>query len=167
MKKRNILFISIMLVAISAIAQKQFILESPDGKLRADITVGKVIEYQVSHKGDLMLDKSPLSMTLGDGQSFGIEPRLSGSSTKTVNKKIDAPIYKRSEIIENYNELSLKFKDNYNIIFRAYNDGVAYRFETTLKKPFIVESEQAVFNFPADSKAYIPYVKNKKNSLEA
>ena len=167
MKRTNLLFFAFLLIAMSAIAQKQFILKSPDGKLQADITLGKFIEYKVSHNGDLMLDKSPVSMTLGDGKSFGVDPRLAGNATKTINRTIDAPIYKKSQIADHCNELTLKFKGDYNVIFRAYNEGIAYRFETTLKKPFVVENEQVVFNFPAECKAYIPYVKNKRNSLEA
>lgn len=151
---------------LSSFAQKQFTLKSPDGKLNADISVGNVIEYSVSHNGDLMLDKSPLSMKLSGGQSFGIDSKLSGSFTKAVNQEIDATIYKRKKIRDNYNELTLKFKEGFSIVFRTYNDGVAYRFISNLKKSFKVESEQAVFNFPADQKAYIPYVQIVREPIE-
>jgi alpha-glucosidase len=139
------------------VAQKQFTLKSPNGKLETNIDVGKTVEYSVFHDGDMMLAKSSVAMILADGSAFGIDARLSGSSTGTVNQTIDAPVYKRSKIIENYNELTLKFKGDYNIIFRAYDDGIAYRFVSTSKKPFIVENEQAEFNFPADRKAFIAY----------
>ncbi|MDR1557054.1 MAG: glycoside hydrolase family 97 protein [Tannerellaceae bacterium] len=142
-------------------AQKTFTLQAPDGKLQATVSVGDVVEYTVSHDGDLLLDKSALSMTLADGTTFGKKTRLSGSSSKTVNQTIDAAVYKRNKVVDNYNELTLKFKGDYQIIFRAYNDGIAYRFVSTTKKPFIVESEQAEFNFPADNKAYIAYANTK------
>ncbi|WP_080903919.1 glycoside hydrolase family 97 protein [Parabacteroides sp. Marseille-P3160] len=164
--KKNLLNLSFLLIVISTSAQKLFVLESPDKKLKADIAVGKLIEYQVSHAGATMLLKSPISLTFSDNQVFGVNPRLSGSTRKTVDQILDAPIYKKAKIKDNYNELTLEFKNDYNIVFRAYNDGFAYRFETIRKSPFIVENEQVVFNFPAESKAYIPYVKNKGNSLE-
>lgn len=151
---------------LSSFAQKQFTLKSPDGKLNADISVGNVIEYSVSHNGDLMLDKSPLSMKLSGGQTFGLSSKLSGSFTKSVNQEIDATIYKRKKIKDNYNELTLKFKEGFSVVFRTYNDGVAYRFIANLKKSFNVESEQAVFNFPADQKAYIPYVQIVREPIE-
>lgn len=154
-------------LATGALAQKQFTLASPDGKLTSEISVGDIIEYSVSHNGDLMLAKSPLSMTLDDSKSFGVKSKLVGSSTKTVNQTFDTPVYKRKSVSDNYNELSLKFKDGFNLIFRAYNEGIAYRFVSTLKNPFNVKSEQAVFNFPADRKAYIPYVQVQRESLEA
>ncbi|MCU6167888.1 glycoside hydrolase family 97 N-terminal domain-containing protein, partial [Enterobacter roggenkampii] len=97
------------------------------------------------------------SMTLTDGSTFGINTKLSGSSVKTVNQIIDASVYKRNKIEDNYNELTLKFKGDYNIIFRAYNDGIAYRFVSTSKKPLVIENEQAEFNFPADQKVFVAY----------
>ena len=146
--------------------QKQFVLKSPDNKLQAIIKIGQQVKYSIHHDGDLMLDESPISMKLSDGKSFGIDAKLSKSTTKTVNGTIESPIYKKSNIIDNYNELQLKFKNDYDIIFRAYNDGIAYRFVSHLKKPFTVENEQAVFNFPKDYHAYIPYVPSSTNSFE-
>lgn len=161
------LFCMILCCSLSAVAQKQFVLKAPDGKLEATINVGKTIDYSITHNGDLMLDKSAISMTLNNGLSYGVDAKLSGSSTKTVNQTIDAVIYKRKQVKDNYNELTLKFKGDYNIVFRAYNDGIAYRFVSTSKKAFIVDNEQAEFNFPADRKAFINYAnKPETRSLE-
>ena len=41
---------------------------------------------------------------------------------------------------------------------------MAYRFETNFKKPFTVENEQAVFNFPGNPKAFLAYVNKADNS---
>ncbi|MDR2949831.1 MAG: glycoside hydrolase family 97 protein [Prevotella sp.] len=170
MKKNFLTIFSLfcmLLCSLSALAQKQFVLKAPDGKLEATINVGKTIDYSITHSGDLMLDKSSISMTLNDGSSYGIDAKLSGSSTKTVNQTINAVIYKRKQVKDNYNELTLKFKGDYNIVFRAYNDGIAYRFVSASKKPFIVNNEQAEFNFPADRKAFINYAnKPETRSLE-
>lgn len=151
---------------VTTLAQKPFVVQSPDGKLKVNISVDNIIEYSLEHDGDLMLKNSPISMVLTDGTSFGVNSKLSDSSTKTVNQTITASIYKKKEIIDNYNELNLKFKEGFNIIFRAYNDGIAYRFVSNLKKPFEVKEEQAIFNFPKDEKAYIPYVQIVKEPLE-
>lgn len=168
----SIKFILCALFSLSSLgmtlsAQKQFTLTSPDGKISTSVHIGSTIEYSVSHEVDLMLDKSPLSMTLDDGKIFGINSKLSGSSKRRVNETINAPVYKRRIVADNYNELTLRFKDGFNLVFRAYNDGVAYRFISTLKKPFKVMDEQASFHFPTDWNAYIPYVFLKRESLEA
>jgi len=164
--KKNLLLFVLMCLSTVLFAQKQFVVKSPDGKIETRIEVGKIIQYSVLHQGDLMLDKSAISMTLADGTAYGVDTKLSKSATKAIDQTIDAPVYKRKQIIENYNELTLKFKGDYDIIFRAYNDGVAYRFVTASKKPFIVKNEQAEFNFPADTKAFVNYANKKEGPLE-
>lgn len=37
------------------------------------------------------------------------------------------------------------FNENFKLIFRTYNDGIAYRFVSDLKKPFIVAPEQMAY----------------------
>lgn len=155
-KKYFILLICLVFLSPIASAQKQFILTSPDRKLKTNIDVGKTISYSVLHNEDLMLDRSAISMALDDGSFYGKDGRLLGSTVKTVDQTIHARIYKRQQIKDYYNELTLKFKD-YHIIFRAYNDGIAYRFVSLAKKPFKIKNEQAEFNFSKDDKAFINY----------
>lgn len=144
-------------------AQKTFTLTSPDGNLKMEITAGKTVEYSVSHKGDLMLAKSPLALTLTDGKTLGINSELSGSSTRTVNQTVETPVYKRRQITDHFNELTLKFKDGFSLLFRAYNEGVAYRFQSRFKQDFLVKNETAVFNFPFNAHAFVPYVLEKES----
>lgn len=171
MRNTNKSYILLLILAIiccrtSVSAQKQFLVQSPDNELKVNISVGNTIEYSVSHNGDLMIANSPISMLLTNGMSFGVNPRIAKLSTKTLNDTITASVYKRKEITDTYNELILKFKEGFSLVFRAYNDGIAYRFVSDLKKPFEVKSEEVNFNFPTDQKAYIPYVQNIKEPIE-
>lgn len=161
MLKSLSLLMFISALPLMVFAQKQFTLKSPDGKIKIEVRIDKAVNYSVSHNSDVMLAESPISVSLTSGQSLGIDPKLVGSSVKSVNQIIDAPVYKKKVITDSYNELTLRFKSDYNIVFRAYDDGMAYRFVSTSKKPFTVQSEQAVFNFPADQKAYVAYVNDK------
>lgn len=147
-----------LLICTGISSQKHFSLKSPDGKLSINIDIGEIIEYQVLSNNDLIIDKSPISMTIENNIVWGNKPKLTGNKQISKDEVIHTPIYRKSTIRNNYNELLLKFRDNYNIIFRAYNEGVAYRFQSTSDKPFLVENEEATFNFPADHNAYIPYV---------
>ncbi|MDR2683466.1 MAG: glycoside hydrolase family 97 protein [Dysgonamonadaceae bacterium] len=168
MNQRHLfLFAFVLLLSLPLGAQKRFSLRSPDGKLETVVSVGQTIEYAVSHDGDAMLSPSAVSMTLAGGRAYGIQPKLSGSSTKTVDRTFSAAVYKRSEVKDHYNELTLRFKGDYQLVFRAYNDGMAYRFVSTAKQPFIVESEQAEFNFPVDSKAILSYANRPEGTLES
>ena len=64
-----------------------------------------------------------------------------------------------------YNELTLQFK-GFNVEFRAYDDGIAYRFINKGKKPFKVVKELADFNFPFDVTAHVPYTIPQKPSKQ-
>lgn len=162
-KQKIILSALLLCVSLFSFAAKQVELASPDGKLQIRVSIDKTVEYSVTHNGDLILNNSPIAMILADGKSFGVNPRFSGSTRKSVNEVINASIYRRNQITDNYNEITLKFRDGFQLVFRAYNEGMAYRFVSSLKNPFIVENEQAVYNFPQDWKAYIPYVKPTGN----
>lgn len=164
--QNSILLFLLSFCSLWTFAQKDYSLISPNGKLKADITIGNTVEYSVEHDGDVMLAKSPISMTLTDGQQFGVAPKVQKVSRTTKSETINTSIYKKAEVENQYNELNIRFKGNYSIIFRAYNDGIAYRFETSLKKPFQVESEQVELNFPSDQPTYIPYVSRNYEAIE-
>ena len=69
-------------------------------------------------------------MTLDNGEVWGEKAKLSGTSGKKVDQMIPSPFYRASELRDHYNELTLRFKKDWNVEFRAYNDGIAYRFVT-------------------------------------
>lgn len=151
-----------------AFSQKTFVLCSPDEKFQSEIKISTTdIKYNIKHDGDLILDFSRIHMSLDKGRAFGINPKLSGTKTKTVDRILNADIYKKKEVRDNFNELTLKFKGNYRIVFRAYNEGIAYRFESDIKGDIIVENELSEFNFLHDAKAYIPYVRDNVATLES
>ena len=139
-------------------AQKQYNLQSPDNDITVTIEVGEQITYAVAHGNTCVLAPSAIGMTLKDGTKLGMKPVVKSTKTRSVNQSVKTKLYKRAEIPEVYNELTLAFKGNYKVVFRAYDEGVAYRFETDFRKPIIIESETSDFNFDADYQALIPYV---------
>ena len=167
-RQLRFIFVLIFTCAMSySFAQRQYTVTSPDGKIRAEVSVGQSITYTVTHGSDVLIAPSALSMELDNGVVWGVDPKLQKASNRSVNEVIPAVIYKKKEVPDHFNELTLAFRGDYRVIFRAYDDGMAYRFVSTTKKPFRVKSEQAEFNFPADYKAYIPYVReDRTNSFE-
>ncbi len=164
-KKSIIILLSMLTISMAGYAQKKQTVTSPNGLLKAEITIGEKISYTVSHGNDLLLNPSTISMKLND-KTLGEKSKLSKATTKSNNSIIQSPLYKRAEIKDVYNELNMDFKQGFTLIFRAYDDGIAYRFSVKSKKPFQVENEQVEFNFPTDAKAYIPYVKDNKGNIE-
>ena len=145
--------------AVMSAAPKEFSLSSPDGKLGVHVEVGETVSYSVLHEGTPVLAPSQVSMTLDDGTVYGVDSRFQGKKTRSVEERICAVNYKKKTVEDRFNELTLRFK-GFNIIFRAYDDGMAYRFVSLSDAPFRVVSEQADFNFPENRTAYVPYVRD-------
>ena len=111
------------LVAYAA-APKPQTLTSPDGK--TTVTFDK-FKYSVDVDGKQILAPSAISMTLADGTVYGGDAKLVRTLRKTVDQTVPTHIYKKTEVRENYNEMTLVFKA-FDLVFRAYDNAVAYRF---------------------------------------
>jgi len=155
---KKTLLSALLLLCVSAFAQKQYTLQSPDGKITVTVEADEQLTYAVTHGKTCVLAPSAIGMTLNDGAQLGQKPVVKNAKTHSVSQSVKTQLYKRAEIPEVYNELTLTLKGNYKAIFRAYDEGVAYRFETDFRKPIIIESETADFNFDADYQGVIPYV---------
>ena len=137
---------------------------SPDGHLRATVIVGDDIRYMVSRDDNNLIGPSAISLQLSDGIVFGQNDKVRKELKASVDEVFPTVAYKKAEVRDNYNQITLVFKE-FNLVFRAYDEGVAYRFESRLgkKKEYEVISETAQFNFTDDYKAFIPYI--KKNAI--
>ncbi|MBT1702306.1 glycoside hydrolase family 97 protein [Chryseosolibacter indicus] len=162
----KVLILFFVLLSFSSIAQTEQVLKSPDGKIAITVSLGDQILYTVKHENDVIIAASPISMKLSTGETLGSKPKLSAAKRSKTDQAIEASLYKRKKIQDSYNELKLTFKGDYGIIFRAYNDGAAYRFTTSKKKDFNVVEEQAAFSFSSDYTALVPYVKDSKPTYE-
>jgi alpha-glucosidase len=132
-------------------------LNSPDGDIQVDILVGERIQYSVSFKGKQILRPSPLSITLEEKGELGGQPVLENREHRRVDDVIHPVVQqKSSEIIDRYNEQTLSFQGGYKVTFRAYDDGIAYRFETNFDGDQKVNAEQLRFNFAGDYNIYFP-----------
>ena len=165
MNIRHLLLITILFLGLTAVAQKTYTLGSPDQKTILTVNTGAQLSYSVMHQNTVVLTDSPIAMTLETGFVLGAPAKVKSTKKTSVDQELKSPFYKRSTVHDHYNELTLSFKGNYKVIFRAYDDGVAYRFVTDMAKPLTVVSEQADFNFSADHQALIPYV-NRRAGVE-
>ncbi len=164
---RTILTTFLLALSISSWGQKKYQLKSPDGKLVAAITLNDKISYAITHQDDTILKPSALHMTLENGPTWGKGSQLKSAKKTTSHQQINALFYKRNQIDDHYSELVLSFKENFILIFRAYNEGIAYRFVSTSDKAITVKNEEAIFNFSKDFNVYVPYVKGKFKDIES
>ena len=164
--KRLISTLAVALFVVKVIAApKSYELSSPDGTVRTVVTVGEDVNYSVWKNSAQLLNPSVISMDLMDGSSYDASVKLQKVERSTVDNTLDALFYKKDKVRENYNELKLRFR-TYDLIFRAYDAGVAYRFVSKSKAPFKVKGEVAEFSFPEDWNAYVPYVRARAKGFE-
>lgn len=142
-------------------------LQSPDKKTTLEVTIGDELTISMKKNGTKVLSPSTIGMNIRNIGMLGEQPILKSTSRRTVaGQKVSTPIYKKETIQEDYNELTARFKGNYSVCFRCYDQGVAYRFILDQKaKEIFVEGEKATFRFPEGTKGYAAY--SRKNGTLA
>jgi len=165
---KKVLSIGLAMLAFfpMCVGAKELFVDSPNGKISVTVSIDSVIAWSACFADTEIIAPSEISMTFRNGEAIGRNPRLKKFSVEKVDEIIDAVIYKKREVIDRYNELKMQFR-NYNLYFRAYDDGVAYRWETNFKskEPVAVQSEKAEFCFAGeDHDVTVGYVRaNEKD----
>ncbi len=161
---RQIIFIGTFLFAITTrpvLPIESYEILSPNKKISLKIEVGPKIYYSVFLKSQEILSPSPISMGLKDKKKLGIEPQMLGVERRMVDEEIHPVVReKRASIHDHFNEITLNFKNNFSLDFRAYDDGVAYRFKTSFDGDIDILDEEVIFNFGADHHIYFPTEKS-------
>ncbi|MBO5000306.1 MAG: glycoside hydrolase family 97 N-terminal domain-containing protein, partial [Bacteroidaceae bacterium] len=142
-------------VALMAYGQKTYQLTSPNGEIKVSVKIADQIYYDIAYGQETLLEKGTMKLQVGD-QWLGEKPRVAKSSTQSVDEDIHPVIpFKFSTIRNQYNQLLLKFSGNYSVEFRAFDDGVAYRFLTNKRGEIEVTDELFQVDFPADYQMHI------------
>jgi alpha-glucosidase len=152
---KNYVLLLMMIPMISVLNAKEYSVKSPSGELTVKVSVGDVIQYAVSLNGKEIITPSPISMTL-ENEVFGKNAKVRRDRVISVKEEIIPVVARKNKVVPDvYNQLTLSFQD-YNLHFRAYDEGVAYRWEITRKGPVKVINEQATFTFPDDHQVWFP-----------
>lgn len=168
-----LIFLLCFATAVKAQKNKSLHVSSPDGEIIVYVTAGSKLEWSVKHKGQEIITPSAIGLTLQSGEVLGDDPKVTSSKMEKV-KKIITPInYKKSSISDEYNQLTIRCKGDFGVLFRVYNDGAAYRIFTSRKEDLVIKDEDVNFNFASDHKTFIPFVRDLRgteiyvNSFEA
>lgn len=155
----------LLLAVLFGHAQAQKIthsLLSPDKAISVTINSGEKVSYEVNYKGKKILLPSEISMQIYDGKVLGEGSRVVKTSQRSVNENV-RPLYGMATVYKNeFNELTLRFGNDYGLIFRVYNYGVAYRFVTSLPGRIKIKNEGINYKFDTDITAW---VQPKKTAL--
>ena len=150
--RKILLLILIGSLKLHAQKNREFIIKSPDGNIQLRIEVGTKLQWSATHQSQVIIAPSPVSLTL-QNEVLGQNCNIISYKSQLFNNKIATLNYKKDTINDKYAELTLNCKGDYGIVFRAYDEGVAYRFFTKRIDSIIVRSEEASFNFADDDSA--------------
>ena len=146
--KKQLLLLLIFSISLYVQGQNIHKLASPDGNIQISVNLSDKIYYDVICRNETLLKQCHLAMEIGD-QRLGTNPKFTKVSHKNIDESLKPVIpLKFSSVSNRYNQLLLDFKGGYSVEFRAFNDGIAYRFITNKKGMINVKNETLQVNFP-------------------
>lgn len=157
-KSKKFIFVIILLFNLfnCTIAQS-YQLNSPNKSIVVEINIGDKLSWTVNLDNSLVIENGTIAMYLNDGRILGKNTQLKKQKIELKKETISVTIPNKDAIIESvYNQLSLDFKGKYAVEFRAYNDGVAYRFVDKNKRTQTVIREAMQLTFPKNTLSYFP-----------
>ena len=162
MKKYFIFSILYLLMAVPVRA-KDYSVTSPDGSI--NVTVGVTngrAWYQVMRGHEVAIKPSTLGFVLKDGALNG--NFKAGKVTRSTHDEMwSQPWGEDAQVRNHYNELRLTLQEksglkrHIDVVFRAFNDGVAFRYEFPRQKglgDFVIMDEVTQFSLPSDAQAW-------------
>lgn len=157
--KNTILFSLLIFVLSSCYSSHTKTLYSPDKNISIGISqLDNQIQFSVLYSGDTLINNSPIGLLIND-TDLSENVRINGWSRSTIDQIWQTINGKNKEVRNNYNEysISLRSKDNenlgYQLIFRCYNDGFAYRYnfhKQYTNEPIKINKELTQLRFNRD-----------------
>jgi alpha-glucosidase len=143
--------LSLLFVFLSIAAQpKPVELLSPDGTIKLSVSLGDKIYYNISLHSEVLLPNNEMQLQLSN-ETLGKNPKLASMKRTSVDAEVKPVVpFKFASIQNKYNQLVLEFKGNYAVEFRAFDDGIAYRFITRKKGEIVVVHEDFNLSFPEE-----------------
>lgn len=165
-KLNQLLLVAFLLCAtvVSSVAQpKKATAQSLDnGKIQLSVmVVDGNLYYSVDFNKKCVLKEMPIAMTFSNGVTVGRGMKKVDYKARVLDNAYTPPVKVRAAVIEDKaSELTLK-TPLYDVIFRLYDDAVAYRVVTKFKEKEVrVISEEVCYNFTADDKILFPEEKS-------
>jgi alpha-glucosidase len=160
------------ITAASGFASGPLIVTSPDGNIEISLQLkansqpylsGERAYYRVSYKGQQVLSDSPLGLDFKDSKPLDQDFAIVGSDLQSQDSTWENPLGAKRKVPDHYNQLTVSLRERHaplrrlDLIFRAYNEGVAFRYFLPKQDgldPFVISAENTGFYFNQDVTAY-------------
>jgi len=141
----------------AVVAQNDYSLHSPDNRIEVHIHAADRLTYDVLFRNKPLLQDSRISIDI-DHTQLGLNPKVGSTKERSVDQVLEPVVHQKfAKIRDSYKELRLELQGGLAVVFRAYNEGAAYRLETSLPQSQVrVYNEEALFHFADDHTVYYP-----------
>ncbi len=145
------------LLSPASAAQSSYDLRSPDGRIELRIRTAGQLRYDVVLKGRAVMENSTISLDV-EHKKYGMQSKVVDAKRRSTDQVVEPVVRQKfAKIRDHYNELSLNMGDGFSVVFRVYNEGVAYRFVMSLPQDKVkIYGEESAFNFPSNFVVYYP-----------
>ncbi len=157
----SIIYLLLIFILISCTKTSNKTLTSPDNKigLNFEIIDGEAF-YSINKDEKSVIKKSKLGILLENKLNIGKDLEIIKASTSSNNSSWTPDFGEFDEIIDNYKKLDVTLSNgeiNFNIVFRVYNDGVAFKYHVPNQSGitnYNVIDEYSEFNLNSDDTAW-------------
>lgn len=157
--KTVISLLLLYILSINLSLSRDYIVTSPDKRIKVTVSDGKELKWSINFNNEEILNPSRIALSIKESNvAYGVNVSAQKISRETIDETYNAIIPTKSkQIRDHYNQMSLCFKGGYTVTFRVYNNGAAYRFETSIPQSVThVEEETVEFRLAGDYHAYWP-----------
>jgi alpha-glucosidase len=138
-------------------AANSWSLKSPEDRLEVQISYDKGFSYSILLRGKEVILPSRVDLKVLDKGWLGAQTGEPQVEKRTKEETVEFAVPRKYHQLNiKYNELELKLKDGSSLLFRAYDEGVAYRWKTAYDSEITVEDELAQFIFHGEANIWFP-----------
>ncbi|HAT81040.1 MAG TPA: alpha-glucosidase, partial [Flavobacterium sp.] len=156
-------FLSLSLIFVMNMVYSQNI-KSPSNKISVnfELTTDGQPSYSVYYNNKPVIFASTLGIKLKDKTALDANFEIADTKTNSFNESWKPVLGEQATIVNHYNELTVSLiqkgtKIKMNIIFRVFDEGVAFRYDFPKQKDlnyFIISDEVSQFNLTENNKVF-------------
>ncbi|RZJ67600.1 MAG: glycoside hydrolase family 97 protein [Flavobacterium sp.] len=159
---KKILLLTLIFSGASMDAQTQLLSPSKDIKLEFRLVDNGKPSYTLRYKDNSVLEQSMLGLALQNNEMLNADFKVVKFETGSANETWKPVLGEVATIRDNYNQLTIQLlqtttERKMNIVFRLYDEGLAFRYEFPDQyrwKYFTVTGEFTEFNLTGDHKSF-------------
>lgn len=156
--KKNLAIFFVLFLSVSSLKSETYKLYSPQKRIMIGIEVNNEVSWDLYMDGIKIMGPSTLSLSIADIGVLGYNTNIKRALQQSEKQTIHTPFYRKKVVNNEYNQIVIELDDGLGIVFRAYDDGIAYRLFSSFDQEVVILNEQADFVFSENKRAWIPYI---------